>query len=371
MVLITERPADHALAILRGRVRQHLNPFFSFSRASESLTALDSVVRPASDEWAAAFMALGQAHAEQAGQFALDDRDAAAVAAWQLAYDYCHIARYPHVDTDVKRQAHALAVSYFLRATEHDDLTEHVTIECAAGPLKAVLRRPARPGPVPLLICVGGLDVWKEEGICVVGQPYVAAGFAVLAIDGPGTGESPFPMSTEADAMWDPVFDWADARPGFSAYRAVLGTSLGGYWATRVAHTHPARLTAAINHGGPAHYTFSPDWFDLWVERGEYPAGFASAFLSITRSAGASELTARFAELSLLDSGLLEQESAPLLLVNGRYDRTIDPRDMQLLLTHGSPKAARFFEAGHMGFTPQTVPTMIQWLGYCLNSAFS
>jgi hypothetical protein len=35
---------------------------------------------------------------------------------------------------------------------------------------------------------------------------------------------------------------------------------------------------------------------------------------------------------------------------------------MELLLTVGCPKSARFFDAGHMGFTPQTVPTMIEWL---------
>jgi pimeloyl-ACP methyl ester carboxylesterase len=169
-------------------------------------------------------------------------------------------------------------------------------------------------------------------------------------------------MSIKADAMWDAVLDWADSRSEFSACRAVLGTSLGGYWATRVAHTHASRVTAAINHGGPAHYSFSSEWFDFWVERGEYPVGFAAAFRTITRSADAIELTARFSELSLLNSGLLEHESAPLLLVNGRHDRTIDPRDMELLLTVGCPKSARFFDAGHMGFTPQTVPTMIEWL---------
>lgn len=362
MVSITERPADHALAILRGRIKRRLNPFFSFSDTRAALAVLDSLTTPASDEWAAAFMTLGRARAEQAEQFTAEGRCEAALDAWRQAYDYCHIARYPYADTDVKRQAHALSVAYFRRAGEQEESIQQVTIHSTAGPIGAVLQHPGDSGPVPLIICVGGLDVWKEEVISVVGRPYVAAGFAVLAVDGPGTGDSPFPMSTEADVMWDAVFDWADSRPEYSACRAILGTSLGGYWATRVAHTHASRLTAAINHGGPAHYTFSSEWFDFWVERGEYPVGFAAAFRTITRSADATELTARFSELSLLDSGLLEQESTPLLLVNGRHDRTIDPRDMELLLMRGSPKTARFFEAGHMGFTPQTVPTMIEWL---------
>jgi pimeloyl-ACP methyl ester carboxylesterase len=362
MVTITERPADHALAILRGRVKRHLNPFFAYSDTQEAMAALDSVTTPASDEWAAAFMALGRARARQAEQLTGVGRSAAALDAWRLAYDYCHIARYPYADTDLKRQAHTSAVSYFRRASEQLDSIKHITIKSPAGPIEAVLQRPGEPGPVPLLIGVGGLDVWKEEVISVVGVPYVDAGFAVLALDSPGTGDSPYPMSIEADAIWDAVLDWADSRPDFSACRVILGTSLGGYWATRAAHTHASRLTAAINHGGPAHYTFSSEWFDFWVERGEYPVGFAAAFQTITQSADASELTARFSELSLLNSGVLERDSAPLLLVNGRHDRTIDPKDMELLLMAGSPKSARFFPAGHMGFTPRTVPTMIEWL---------
>lgn len=362
MVSITERPDDHALAILRSRIRQRLNPFFSYSEARESTAALDSVTRPASDEWAAAFLALGRARAEQAKKLAADGLQAEGTDAWRLAYDYCHIARYPYADTDLKREAHRSGVSYFRQAADGDSSIEHVSIACPAGPIAGVLARPEAPGPAPLLICIGGLDVWKEEVVAVVTVPYRRAGFAVLALDGPGTGESPLPMSVEADVMWDAVFDWADARSDLTAFRALLGTSLGGYWATRAAHTHASRLNAAINHGGPAHYTFSAEWFDFWVERGEYPVGFAAAFQTITRSADATALTRRFAELSLLDSGVLYQDSAPLLLVNGRYDRTIDPRDMELLLMTGAPKTARFFPTGHMGFTPQTVPAMIKWL---------
>jgi hypothetical protein len=31
-------------------------------------------------------------------------------------------------------------------------------------------------------------------------------------------------------------------------------------------------------------------------------------------------------------------------------------------MEHGSPKAARFYPVGHMGYTPDTVPTIVKWL---------
>jgi esterase FrsA len=362
MVSITERPADHALAILRRRVQSSLNPFFSFSETEPSLEALDSVRSPASDEWATAFMGLGRARAAEAEEHGTAGRDAEALRAWRLAYDYGHIARYPHADTAVKREAHAFATSSFLRAAEFVETIEPVTIECPAGPIRGIFVRPDREGQLPVIASVGGLDVWKEEVVSVVAVPYLAAGHAVLALDSPGTGDSPYPMSVEADGMWDPILDWLDARSDLLPGPCVLGTSLGGYWANRVAHTHAPRLRAVINHGGPAHYSFQPEWLDNWVDRGEYPVGFASALLTVTRTADEQALSARLDELSLLDGGLLDKDSAPLLLVNGRYDRTIDPADMDLLLRVGRPKSARYFEAGHMGFTPETIPTMIGWL---------
>lgn len=357
MALITERPADHALAILRKRVGLHLNPFFGGALEEESLAAIDRMSAPASDEWVSGFVELSDRWAERAANAG----GAEAEEAWAHAYDYAHIARYPVVDTDASRRAYELSVGRYRQAGAYRADISHIGIESSAGTIRGILRVPASVDPAPLLICVGGLDVWKEELIGIVLGPYVAAGFAVLALDGPGTGESPFAMAPAADAMWDPVLDWADAQGAFSPFRSVLGTSFGGYWAARVAHTHADRLDAVIDHGGPAHYTFTDEWFDHWVDRGEYPTSFARAVASVTRS-DATTLTQRLADLSLLGGGLLEGPCAPMLLVNGLFDKTCNPADMELLLRVGQPKTARFFAGGHMGFTPQTAPTMVSWL---------
>jgi surfactin synthase thioesterase subunit len=75
-----------------------------------------------------------------------------------------------------------------------------------------------------------------------------------------------------------------------------------------------------------------------------------------------AEYVAFFQRLSLLDQGLLDRPCAPLLLVNGKEDRQCPVEDIHLLLEHGSPKSVRLFPGGHMGLTPQTLPTIVEWL---------
>jgi hypothetical protein len=72
--------------------------------------------------------------------------------------------------------------------------------------------------------------------------------------------------------------------------------------------------------------------------------------------------------LSLLDQGVLEQPSAPLLLVNGVHDSVFPIRDMHLLLEHGSAKSARFYaDAGHMG-GPDAAGVIQSWLAHHLSA---
>jgi len=67
-------------------------------------------------------------------------------------------------------------------------------------------------------------------------------------------------------------------------------------------------------------------------------------------------------KLSLLKQGILDKPCAPLLLINGIHDSVFPIQDYYLLLEHGSPKSARFYEAGHMGFTKDTFETIMNWI---------
>ena len=65
---------------------------------------------------------------------------------------------------------------------------------------------------------------------------------------------------------------------------------------------------------------------------------------------------------SLVDQGVLDRPSAPLLCVNGVDDSIFPIEDMYLLLRHGSAKSARFFPGGHMGHDPTLFPTIVAWI---------
>ena len=50
------------------------------------------------------------------------------------------------------------------------------------------------------------------------------------------------------------------------------------------------------------------------------------------------------------------------IVVNGKNDLQTPIEDLYLLLEHGGPKTARVFPGGHMGQTPETLPTIVRWL---------
>jgi pimeloyl-ACP methyl ester carboxylesterase len=141
----------------------------------------------------------------------------------------------------------------------------------------------------------------------------------------------------------------------------VIGGSTGGYWAAKLAHTHRARLRAAVDQGGCAHYAFQPEWIER-SQHGEYPYELAETLACAFGLATFDDWVANAPRFSLLTQGVLDQPCAPLMCVNGIRDSVFPIADHYLLLAHGDPKTARFFDVGHMGHTPQTTPMIVAWL---------
>ena len=99
-------------------------------------------------------------------------------------------------------------------------------------------------GPVVLLLHAGVADrrMWAEQL-----KPLSAAGYRVIALDLPGFGEAP--MAIEADAPWVDVIetlDWLGVERA-----ALVGVSLGGLVAQRIAVLEPARLWALVLVSSP------------------------------------------------------------------------------------------------------------------------
>ena len=225
-----------------------------------------------------------------------------------------------------------------------------------------LLRRPIGITKPPVVVMWGGVDAYKEQ-MTEASNAFLAHGIATIAMDNAGTGESPVKGVPDAERPFITVFEWVRQQGTLSGARVgCLGRSFGGYWATKLAHQVPDMIAGAVNWGGGVHHMFQAQW----VQASRYPDSYLMELVE-TRSAmlGAkndAEYVEFFARLSLLDQGLLDKPCAPLLLVNGKHDKQCPVADIELLLDHGWPKSVRMFPGGHMGLTPQTLPTVVDWL---------
>ena len=358
------RPYREVRDMLLARVAASRNPM-DHAPADEARAILETLDTVDREKWAQGFGAAAEPHhaaaiaAEQNG-----DRDTAR-REYRAAFGLTRVARYPAPNSPAKLAAYRRSQElYFKLAACNGTNVERIEMPyvgtgAPGARIVGYLYRPQRQAPLPLIVHWGGIDSFKEDRRP---EPYLAAGFAVLTMDMPGVGDAPLAGSEQAQELWNGVFDWVAAQPEFDARRvAIVGASTGGYWATKLAHTHRDRLAAAVNHGGPAHYAFQADWIAR-ASRGEYPFELAETLACAFGRKTAAEWIDYAPQLSLLEQGVLDRPCAPLLCINGIEDSVFPIEDMYLLLQHGQPKTARFFSGGHMGHGPGVFPTIVNWL---------
>ncbi len=359
------RSFEEIRELMLERARTRRNPF-TYTRYDEVAAVLARLDSTDPDTWAEAFSALALPYEERAAAAEAAGDIETARENYLIAYDYYHVARYPAPTSPGKMRAYRRAQENYLRAARYFDPPLEVVempFRGRPGEGNAVIGHLRKPRgvaePLPVVVLWGGIDAFKEDR-----NPdmYLNAGFATLSIDMPGVGDAPLVGSEDAERMWDAVFDWIATRPDLDAQRVgIHGGSTGGYWATKLAHTHRERIRAAINQGGAVHYAFEADWIAK-AQVGEYPFELAETLAHAFGLTSYDEWVAYAPRLSLLRQGVLDQPCAPLLLINGVHDSVFPIQDMYLLLEHGSPKAARFFPVGHMGNTPETPTIMVRWM---------
>jgi len=359
------RPVSELWEMWKPRVRMRIYPFTyaSYEDVERVMTAIASYDR---DAWAAAFSSAARPYEIKGAQAEKAGDSQGAKENYLRAYQYYMLARYPTINSDGKKEAYRKSQEMLLKASHYFEVPivkVDIPFKGKAGEgssILAYLREPKTGStPFPLLVSWGGIDGYKEEQL---NDSALERGLAHLAIDGPGVGDSPVKGSEDAERLFGAVLDWVATRWELDSRRVgVWGYSTGGYWAVKVAYVYKDRIACAVSQAGPIHYAFEPDWMKE-QERGEYPFQF---FETIAYAFGLStyEEWAKYApRLSLLKQGILDGPSAPLLLVNGIHDSVFPIRDYYLLLEHGSPKCARFYDAGHMGFTRDTFETIMSWI---------
>jgi acetyl esterase/lipase len=359
MSTVAQRTLEDARAWLLERLERSAHPLDRVDsdaarEAIESLEGLDP------EPWTACWGAVADRFAADA---AVATDAASRREALLEAYRFSFMGRFPVPNHPAKERQYARARAFFLEATALDEPSlQRVSVPFEGREVAFYVARPAEMDRPPVVMMWGGIDTWKEEMYDRLGGLFRSKGVALLLVDMPGVGESPIHAGTDAERQWTPVFDWLATQDDLDADRcAAVGASFGGYWAMKLAYTHRDRLRCSVNWGGGVHVTFTPEWQQKSRNASSYLMDLMPARARIFGGETFEDYVARCQELSLLDQGLLEQPSAPILLVNGRDDVQNSVDDIYLSLDHGDPKAARVFDGGHMGEGP-VAPTIAAWV---------
>ena len=359
------RPLNELWDMWKPRVRTKTYPFV-YAAYEDMAEAMSSITSYDRDRWAAAFSSVAAPYEKNASQAENQGDTQTAKENYLRAYQYYRLGRYPTINSAGKKQAYRKSQEMLLKAARYfDSPIERIEIPFKGKPnegdrIAGYLRFPKTASDTfPLLLSWGGIDGYKEE------QMHDAAleqGVATLAIDGPGVGDSPLKGSEDAERLFAAVLDWIATQKRLDHNRVgVWGYSTGGYWAVKIAHLYRDKMACAVSQGGPIHYAFQKEWLPI-QEKGEYPFEVFDTLAFAFGLSSADEWPAFAPRLSLLTQGLLDRPSAPLLLVNGIHDTVFPIKDYYLLLEHGSPKSARFYDSGHMGFTRDTYQTILSWI---------
>ncbi|KAI5253828.1 alpha/beta-hydrolase [Aureobasidium subglaciale] len=219
--------------------------------------------------------------------------------------------------------------------------------------------------PAAVVLIMTGLDGYRTE-LAVWMEGWRQNGIGSIVVEIPGTGDSPALASdpTSPDRQWSSLLDWIDTQPAIAKGKVcVWAFSTGGYYAIRLAHTHPTRLAGVVALGGGVHHMFDEEWLNN-VNNLEYPFDLAT---TLCYKYGYGDDFEKFKKeakkFSLLEDGTLDKpECARLLLVNGTEDEIFPIDDYYLCLLHGAPKEARFVQGiKHMG-EPESFFIILKWI---------
>ncbi|MGA3023727.1 MAG: alpha/beta hydrolase [Bryobacteraceae bacterium] len=306
------------------------------------------------DEWAAAFMGVADRYMNEAKSLEKTDparANAGYIRAWRL-YSF---GRWPVPASPGKQRSYEKAIEAYLAHARFDDPPlEVIHVPFEGREIIGYMRLPKNAkGPVPLVIAVNGLDSRKEDLAESFGA-ILSDGIGFLAVDGPGTGQSPIKANQDADRMLSGVLDYVATRPEVDKTRVAMhGVSWGAYWATRMAILERARLRGASAQSPPVDEFFQPEFLrNSLLGNREYLFDQVPALMAIFDGVHTvDELEAVFPKMSLLKQGLLGKPMAPMLVLAGVLDTQVPISDVYLLLSRGDvPKTAWINpQGGHLG----------------------
>jgi 2,6-dihydroxypseudooxynicotine hydrolase len=235
--------------------------------------------------------------------------------AWRRASVNRHFGKFVWmVDLDLAAEATRQSVVETCNALARlDPSAQRLAIPVEGGTAYANLRWPPGVAVPPYVVLIPGLDSAKEE-FFYFEQSFLDRGLATVSLDGPGQGETglSLPIRPDYETAVSPLLDLLADRTDLDHDRiGVVGVSLGGYYAPRVAAFEP-RAVAVAGISGP--FRFGDMWDDL-------PPMTRQTFT--VKSGAASDGEARRIALSLDLDGVCGRITVPALYVTGTLDRLV------------------------------------------------
>ena len=308
------------------------------------------------DDWCRQWGRTGQHYEQLAETAEAAGRLVTAGEAWRRAALCWHWGKFVFTDhPEEQRAAHERTVACFRRgASSLSPPAEPVRVPYAGTTLAAYLRVPPAQLP-PVVIMIPGLDSVKEE-LQATAEHLLSRGLAVIAIDGPGQGETEYelPIEPAYERVTTAVADYLKGRGDVDPDRlGVFGVSLGGYYAARSAAYEP-RVRAAVELAGP--YRWDLDWDML-------PAQTRTTFQHRSGARSAAEARERAAAMTLEDAAA--RITCPLLVAHGGRDRLIPPYHAERLAREVPGAELLMYPDGSHGLTNHAFESraaMADWL---------
>ncbi len=292
--------------------------------------------------------------------------------AYLQAKTYFAIGRFPGEITEAKRAISADCARAYRKACANlDPPLEVVEFQHREQTITAHFRAPADGRPVPAVLIMCGADVFKEDRGWAQ-EHCIDEGMAALVMDGPGTGENPFPWAPESVSAWEAALDYLASRPEVDGDRlGAFGISRGGYSVMQLAGTAPGKLQAVVaNAGHPFGYVMGEEELATYVEvrnrRSTWRFGAPDGPPSFPSTSVEQERDG-FARWALSEQGILDAITMPVLMINGKLDHLAPIGNIYFMLEHGpaTGKEARVYaDAGHCAFKYQDhwAPASFAWL---------
>jgi dienelactone hydrolase len=324
------------------------------------------------DKWVPVWEELGRRH-EAEGDKEEEARDFdAARKAYLQAKTYYAIGRFPGEVSDVKARISEDCARAYRKACAHlEPPMEVVEFGHRGQTIRAHFRAPRVDSPVPAVLIMCGADVFKEDrgwaqDMCLNN------GMAALVMDGPGTGENPFPWAPESVSAWEAAVDYLADRPEVDGERiGAFGISRGGYSVMQLAGTAPHKVQAVVaNAGHPFGYVMGDEEIEEFVrvrnERAQWRFGAPDDPPSFPATSVEQE-RAEFSRWALSEQGILDNITMPVLMINGKLDHLAPIGNIYFMLETGpaTGKEARVYpDDGHCAFKhfDHWAPATFRWL---------